>query len=90
MDVGVNVCVHMPWPECGGQRAASEVISHVFHLVCGSVGQAAGPSASRHSPVLLLTSPLERWACRRVLRVWIYMDGNLNSAFPPLCPLVVT
>lgn len=64
---GVNVRVYVPWPECGGQRAASDVGPHIFHLVCGSVGQAAAPPASRHSRVLLLTLLLEPWACRCVL-----------------------
>lgn len=77
------MCVHVPWPACRGQRAASDVGPHVFHLVCGSVGQAAGPLASRRSPVLLLISPLEHWACRHVLPCLdLYGSGNLNSAFP--------
>lgn len=84
------VCVHVPWPECGGQRAASEVTSHAFHLVCGSVGQAAGPPASRHSPVLLLTSALERWACRRVLPCLDLYGWESKLSFSPLCPPLVT
>lgn len=81
--VYVHVHVHVPWPECGDQRAASDVGPHIFHLVCGSVSQAAGPPASRHSRVLLLTLPLERWACRCVLPgLDLYGSGNLNTASP--------
>lgn len=83
VNVHVYVHVHVPWPECGDQRAASDVGPHIFHLVCGSVSQAAGPPASRHSRVLLLTLPLERWACRRVLPgLDLYGSGNLNTASP--------
>lgn len=70
------MCVHVPWPEYGGQRAALEVSPHVFHLVCGSGGFQAFSGAPSH----ITTGALGLQTGAAV--VWIYMDGNLNSAFP--------